>query len=209
MPTVPLPSHRGTGSWPRLWSCSFSLVSLEFSRSQTLGPWTLSGPWGQCSQSLSIPFSLPLPNTETAMTRKGPFAFNFMPAPWIQSSLELGRREVGSEEPTEGAYRLTSWRNGSPSFYKTTLSLMGRSFLPPPQSLTCVDTVSQSRAGDEVPGALRPQLSEDSARLPDSQSLGSTAGSRGLRTGVPKLPASEAAISSPSEAQAGIRGGLL
>lgn len=118
MPTVPLPSHRGTGSWPRLWSCSFSLVSLEFSRSQTLGPWTLSGPWGQCSQSLSIPFSLPLPNTETAMTRKGPFAFNFMPAPWIQSSLELGRREVGSEEPTEGAYRLTSWRNGSPSSTK-------------------------------------------------------------------------------------------
>lgn len=79
----------------------------------------------------------------------------------------------------------------------------------PTQSLTCVDTVSQSRAGDEVPGALRPQLSEGSARLPDSQSLGSTVGSRGLRIGVPKLPASEAAISSLSEAQPGIRGGLL
>lgn len=72
-----------------------------------------------------------------------------------------------------------------------------------------MDTVSQSRAGDEVPGALRPQLSEGSARLPDSQSLGSTVGSRGLRIGVPKLPASEAAISSLSEAQPGIRGGLL
>lgn len=75
-----------------------------------------------------------------------------------------------------------------------------------------MDTVSQSRAGDEVPGALRPQLSEDSARLPESQSLGSTGlavGSRGLRAGMPKLPASGAAISSLSEAQPGIRGGLL
>lgn len=75
-----------------------------------------------------------------------------------------------------------------------------------------MDTDSQSRAGDEVPGALRPQLSEDSARLPDSQSLGSiglAVGSWGLRAGVPKLPASEAAISSLSEAQPGIRGGLL
>lgn len=92
----------------------------------------------------------------------------------------------------------------------TTLLCLSREGLSSPtQSLTCVDTASQSRAGDEVPGALRPQLSEGGARLPDSQSLGSTAGSRGLRTGVPKLPASEAAISGPSEAQPGIRGGLL
>lgn len=83
---------------------------------------------------------------------------------------------------------------------------------PPTQSLTCVGTVSQSRAGDEVPGALRPQLSEDSAKLPDSQSLGSiglAVGSQGLRAGVPELPGSEAAIFSLSEAQPGIRGGLL
>ena len=122
----------------------------------------------------------------------------------------MGRREVGSEEPTEGACCLTTSRTDFPLFYNPTASTTLKSFLPPAPP---PDTVSQSRAGNEVPGALRPQLSEDSARLPESQSLGSielAVGSRGLRAGVLiKLPGSEAAISSLSEAQPGIRGGLL
>lgn len=87
-----------------------------------------------------------------------------------------------------------------------------KSFLLLTQSLTCADTVSQGRAGEEVPGALRPQLSEGSVRLPGSQSLGSTGlavGNRGLRAGVPELPGSAAAISRLGEAQPGIRDGLL
>ncbi|KAL0608972.1 hypothetical protein AAY473_021258 [Plecturocebus cupreus] len=54
------------------------------------------------------------------------------------------------------------------------------------RGLTCVGTVSRSCAGEEVPGALRPQLSADCVRPPGSQTLGSTglaAGSRGLRAG--------------------------
>lgn len=81
----------------------------------------------------------------------------------------------------------------------------------PHEGLTCVGTDSRSHAGDGVPGALRPQLSAGCARLPGSQSLGSTGlakESRGLRAGVPEPPGSAAAISSlrPS---VGIRGGLL
>ena len=77
--------------------------------------------------------------------------------------------------------------------------------------LTCVGSVSQSRAGEGVPGALRLQLSVGCAGPPGSQSLGSTElakGSRGLRAGVPKLPGSAAAISGLKPGP-GIRDGLL
>lgn len=147
----------------------------------------------------------PSPNPKgPASTRQPkPGGLVFTPPPF--SHLYNGERRGEGATTQE-----TGGEHSPPDKLQKWLSSIPQPHPHPYQGLTCVGTVSQSRAGVGVPGALRPQLSAGCARPPGSQSLGSAGlakESRGLRAGVPELPGSAAAISSlrPS---LGIRGGL-